>query len=51
MKKPLKECCNCPGKPPQPPSWVLCKDCLEGLDKQMHDVLDPGSETPKDNNV
>lgn len=32
MTPPLKRCCNgCPD-PPQPPSLVLCKECLAKLD-------------------
>lgn len=39
MKKPLEKCCNGDGRPVQPPSWVLCKECLDALDKKMHEVL------------
>ena len=39
MKKPLKECVNGDGRPVQPPSWVLCKECLEALSVKMHDLL------------
>ncbi len=42
--KPLKECCNGCGEPPCPPSKVLCKDCLDGLDDKMHSLVKPSKE-------
>jgi hypothetical protein len=48
MKRPLKYCCNgCKDadgkpKPTKRPSWVLCADCLAGLDQKMHALL-PGT--------
>ena len=30
MRKPLKFCANGDGRPVQPPSHVLCKECMEG---------------------
>lgn len=41
MKRPLKKCCNGCDAPPQSPSWVLCKECLERLDQKMHALLSP----------
>lgn len=53
MKRPLEFCCNgCVDsegkpKPTKRPSWVLCADCLDGLDKKMHALLGPKDEAPK----
>ena len=47
MNKPLKHCCNgCVDadgkpKPTKRPSWVLCADCLAGLDRKMRAILSP----------
>lgn len=35
-KKPV--CCNGDGRPVQPPSMVLCKECLDGIGEKL-DVL------------
>lgn len=37
--KPLSACCNGDGRPVQPPSKVLCKECFAELDKQMYRLL------------
>lgn len=36
MKKPLKFCCNGDGRPVQPPSWVLCAECLRKMGEKFH---------------
>jgi hypothetical protein len=41
MREPLKVCCNGDGRPVQPPSWVLCKECLAKLDEQFKALLRP----------
>ena len=33
--KPLAHCCNGDGRPVQPPSKVLCKECLDKLLDKM----------------
>ena len=38
MKKPLKVCINGDGRPVQPPSWVLCKECMAILDAKLKDI-------------
>lgn len=35
MRTPLEFCVNGDGKPVQPPSWVLCKECLGRLSEQF----------------
>ena len=37
--KPLPHCAN-DNNPVQPPSLVLCKTCLEALDRKMQAILD-----------
>ena len=41
MSKPLAKCCNGCGKPPKPPSWVLCEDRFAVLDAKMETLLGP----------
>jgi hypothetical protein len=36
--KALKFCCNGDGKPVQPPSKVLCADCLAKLSQKFEDL-------------
>lgn len=36
-----KTCVNGDGRPIQPPSEVLCRECLDALDKKMHALLGP----------
>lgn len=43
MKKPLERCCNGCDAPPQPPSWVLCKACLDALDAKMRALCTPAA--------
>ncbi len=44
-KKPSKPtCANGCHKPVQPPSKVLCKECLEKLDRKFTDLLAPQPE-------
>ena len=38
LRKPLKKCSNGCDAPPHPPSWVLCKECFEELDKKMQEL-------------
>jgi len=40
MKKPLERCVNGCDAPVQPPSWVLCKACLDNLGAKMHALRD-----------
>ena len=35
----LDRCCNGCDRPPEYPSVVLCKECLEELGRKMHKVL------------
>lgn len=42
---PLEQCCNGCLKPPKPPSWVLCEDCLDKLDQQMNEIAKPLGKT------
>lgn len=37
--KPLVNCVNGDKRPVQPPSAVLCKECLANLNKKMHWIL------------
>jgi hypothetical protein len=39
VKLPLERCANGCDAPPQHPSLVLCKKCLDALDVKMHKVL------------
>ena len=38
--KALKLCCNGDGRPVQPPSKVLCKECLNGIGETLRDMLE-----------
>ena len=42
MKQPLKYCINGDSHPVQPPSYVLCKQCLAVLDKDIHALASDG---------
>lgn len=35
--KPRTVCVNGDGRPVQPPSMVLCKECLDALDAKLHE--------------
>ena len=38
MRRPLKRCCNGCDAPPHPPSFVLCKECFEKLNKKVEKI-------------
>lgn len=46
--KPLKFCVNGDARPIHPPSKVLCKECLEELDKKMQALIDLGEKIMKE---
>lgn len=46
MKKPLAKCCNGCDAPPQKPSWVLCRSCLDALDKRVNALLGKYTTNP-----
>lgn len=37
-RKPLDQCCNGDGRPVQPPSLVLCRECLAVPDRKFQDL-------------
>jgi hypothetical protein len=46
--KPLKCCCNGDGRPVCAPSKVLCKECLEALDKKINETFGKFFKTAPD---
>ena len=38
--KPLKHCYHHPDRPVQPPSLVLCKECLDGIGDTLQKMCD-----------
>lgn len=40
MKKPLVFCANGDGNKVSPPSWVLCKECKDGVRKNLEKMLE-----------
>jgi hypothetical protein len=47
--EPLSQCCNGCDAPPQPPSLVLCKACLEALSRKMEALAKNYESTPNPN--
>lgn len=47
MRHKLKTCCNGDGRPIQPPSEVLCKECLDELDRKFQALAASLGAAPK----
>ena len=39
IRKPLAHCANHPGRKPDPPSLVLCRECQDGITAKMEEML------------